>query len=872
MADVDDEVAFHLAMRELEARRAGMNDGDARDSARRRFGDVGEIASELHEMDRRRVRRRRRAEWWSELRQDVRVGLRSLRRSPSFALTAIATIAIAIAANTTVFSFVDALLFERLPYANADQLVVIRKGVVGLLGEALALRDRARSLSDLAVYRQRSITLNDGDAVRLDGAMVTSNMFNVLGVTPRIGSGFSANANDPGNDHVIVLSHGLWTRRYGADRNILGRVLNVDGQPFTVVGVMSPDFRFPTSLAEFWVPITIDRGNLPGIWATGGGWYVGRLRNGILRETAQHELRQTLAGMRRLNPLWDPGADYGTALELVPFRQHLVGGVQSAALLLWTCAGVVLLVACVNLANLLLARASARENELAVRAALGAGRGRLVRQLLAESLVIAMLGGIVSIGLAAIGTRWIAAAAPLDFPHLGDTGMRGSVYLFSIVLTVCSTLTFGLLPALRATAPVGTSRAIRGSRPGRLSIEHQRVAAALIIAEVAVAVVLTIAGGVLARSFIAIRDLSPGFRIDHIVVAQMNPPARSFAADNARTLALYDAILQRVATLPGVVKVAAADRLPIANPVYGMGLRIEGKYEDIRHQLPWIPHFQAVTPGYLETFGIPLLRGRSFTSTDDDSGQPVAIVSQSLAKTYWPGEDAVGKRIGSPYPSPWMTIVGVVPDVRLDSLRDTSGVALYVPIAQRFSGRFGAAASASLGIAVRTAGDPSTVEQMIRGLIQSVDRSVAVSRVRTMDRIVDASVAKPRFTAYLVGAFAVVTLLLGAVGIYGVMSYLVSQRTHEIGIRAALGATSRDIAFLVFRRSLLLTCLGAGVGFIGASFATRALPALLFRVSPLDPLTFGLVPVVFVAIGLLASIVPARHAMRCDPIRALRGD
>lgn len=870
-ADADDEIRFHLEMREREAHRAGLSECEAREVAHRRFGDVAGVASELREIGGRRVRRRARREWWTELRQDIRIAWRSLRRTPGFAVAVVATIAIALAANATIFSFVDALLFERLPYAKPEQLAVIRGGVSGLLGEALALRERTRSLADLAVYQLRSITVNDGgDATRLDGAAVTSNMLPLLGVHPQLGTGFTATASDPGNNHVIVLSDGLWRQRFGADPNIVGRRLAVDGQPFIVAGVMPSDFRFPTARVEFWVPIVINRANLTSLWATGGGWFVARLRAGVAIETAQRELRTTVSGMRHVNPLWDPGATYGNGLELMSFRQHVVGGVRSTALLLWACAVVVLLVACVNLANLLLARASGREMELSVRAALGAHRARLIRQLMTESLVIAGLGGLTSLVLTAVGTRWIAAVAPSDFPRLGDTGMRTSIYLFSIGLTGAATLAFGLLPALRATAPKAIRRAMRASRAARTTVEHHRVASTLVVIEIAVAVTLTIAGGVLTRSFFLLRALSPGFRTDHVVIAQLNPPAASFATNPARVANLYAAVLQRASALPGVERAGAADRLPIANPVYGIALRIEGQYEDTHHRLPWIPHFQSVTPGYLETFGIPVVRGRSFMSSDNGT-QPVAIVSQSLAKQYWPGADPIGKRIGSPYPSPWMTVVGVVPDVRLDSLRDTSGVALYVPVTQRFSGSFGPA-SARLALAVRTSGDPSALERALRAIVRDIDPTVAVSQIRTMDNVVDASVAKPRFTMRLVGAFAIVTLLLGAVGIYGVMSYLVTRRAHEIGVRAALGATTGNIAALVLGRSIGLTSAGVVVGLAGAALVTRALPSFLFGVSPLDPLAFGLVPVAFIIVGLLASAIPARRAVRCDPIVALRGE
>lgn len=871
-ADVDEEVAFHLEMREREARRTGMPPAAARDAARIRFGDVAGITSQLYRIDERRDRRRRRSDWWVDTVQDLRVSVRGLRRAPVFAATAIGTIALAIAANTTVFSFVDALLFERLPYENPEQLVVVRRGVTGTIGEALTLRERARSFSDLGIYRPRSITLDDDqDAARLSGASVTPNLLSMLGVRPMLGTAFPANASDPGNGSIMLLSYGLWQRRYGAAYDVVGRKLTVDGLRYTVVGVMPPSFRFPTARAEFWVPLTIDRSQLPALWASAGGWYVARLRAGLTPESAQREVRSVVLGMRHVNPLWDPGADYGKDLELLPFRQHLVGAVQSAALLLWSCAAVVLLVACVNLANLLLARATARAQELAIRAALGGGRARLVRQLLTESLVIALFGGGASLMLTAFGTKWIAAAAPLDFPELGNTGMRSSVYLCSAVLTVGATIAFGLLPAWRATSSRATARAVRFGRSSGTSVSHHRVASALIVVEIAVAVMLTIAGALLSRSFLTIRGLTPGFDTDHLVTAQVSPPRAAYT-DGARATRLYQAILERVSGLPGVAGVAATSQMPLAAPIYGMGIRIRGQYEDIHHQLPFVSHSQTVTPGYFGTLGIPMRAGRDFASADEASAPPVAIVSQSLARRYWPNGDVLGQRIGYPFPGPWLTIIGIAADVRVDSLRDTSAVAIYLPVSQALSGHFGPIPSAALSVAIRTRGDPAIIERSIRSIVRDIDHTVAVSQVRTMDDVVAQSVAKPRFTSALVGAFAVIALILGGVGIYGVMSYLVSQRTHEMGIRAALGATSLGIVSLVVRRAIVVTGAGAAVGIAGALLTTRALQKLLFGVSPTDPLTLALVAAGFGVIAVLASAAPAHRAARADPMRALRGE
>jgi putative ABC transport system permease protein len=491
-----------------------------------------------------------------------------------------------------------------------------------------------------------------------------------------------------------------------------------------------------------------------------------------------------------------------------------------------------------------------------------------MRQLLTESLLIAVLGSALSLVLTSIGTHWITTSAPASFPRLGDTGMRASVYLFSAALTVAATLGFGLLPAWRATAVQGSARALRFGRTGSAAADHHRVARVLIVGEIALAVMLAITGGLLARSFMAIRDLDPGFRTEHIVVAQINPPKSSYSL-SPRINALYDAILQRAARLPGVSSVAAVDRLPLANPVYGIGIRIEGRFEDIRHQLPWITHFQAITPGYLETFGIPIQRGRTFGSYDDAMSQHVALVSTAVARKYWPAGDAIGKRIGYPFPSsPWLTIVGIVPDVRVDSLRDTSSMAIYVPVAQRF----GALTTPTLSIAVRTLGEPAAIERAIKETVQELDRTVAVSRVQTMDDVVAGSLAKPHFTTTLIAVFALVGVLLGAVGVYGVMSYLVGQRIHEFGVRAALGASSRDITMLVLKRTIMLSATGAAFGMLGAVLVSRSLTAFLYHVSPIDPLTFGIVTLGFIAIATIASAAPARRGARCDPLTALRAD
>jgi predicted permease len=458
---------------------------------------------------------------------------------------------------------------------------------------------------------------------------------------------------------------------------------------------------------------------------------------------------------------------------------------------------------------------------------------------------------------------------PPGIPRVSEIRLDASVCAFTALLTLATGIGFGLLPALRATGGAAPDAA-RFARGGGRGVAHHRLAAALVVGEVALAVLLAITAALLVRSFRELRDVTPGFRTSRLVAARVSPPAASYT-EKARTTALYDGVLARAAALPGVESVAAVDQLPLASPVYGIALRVAGQHEDGSRGLPMADHFQTITPGYLSTMGMSVARGRGFTNADGPTAQPVALVSASLARRFWPGDDAIGKRIGYPFPSPWLTIVGVVPDVKLDSLRDTAATAVYVPYAQRFASlRTGT--KTDLTIIVRTSGDGAAIGRELRAIVEGIDRSVPVTDIRTMDDVLSQSVAKPRFTMSVVTGFALAALLLGAVGIYGVMSYLVSQRAHEMGVRIALGATSRDIIGLVLVRGAWLAMGGAAVGVGAALLATRPIRSLLYGISATDPWTFAMVPLVFIVVALAASVGPARRAMRADPVDALRAD
>ncbi|HTJ24219.1 MAG TPA: ABC transporter permease [Gemmatimonadaceae bacterium] len=863
-ADVDDELAFHIEMRVERNISLGMSPADARRDALDRFGKIDGVRARLVEHDRRKYAQRERAEYFSDLIQDLTFGARVLRRAPAFTAAAALTLALGIGANAAIFSVVDAVLLRPLPYAQPDRLVTLGSASAG---EYFALRERMRTVADLAASVPQTHAVDDGrDAIRLKGVAVTTNLMSVLGVAPMIGRGFVASDGIVGNNWSVIISYGLWQRQFAAAQDIVGRTISIEGLPCTIVGVMPPTFRYPSDDVEYWQPYAVEPKNLGLMWAVGGKKIIGRLAPNATLEQAQRELRTVWPSLSTINPLWTPGPDYRRDARVRPLQSDTVG---SAAPLLWILFGstlLVLLIACVNVANLLLARSTARERELAVRAALGGGRGRLIRQLVTESLLLAGIGAVTGTALGFVAVRGLVAAIPPGMPRASEISMNGTVLAFTLVVSVVTGLLFGIVPALRAgassTAASGVTGSSRRATPG---VSHARVSAALVVSEVALAVMLAIASLLLVRSFVALRSIEPGFDPAHVVAARVTVPAARYAADQQAVAAFYQTLLDRAAALPGVRGVAEVDKLPLAETVWGTAMRIESQFEDATHSLPDIDHLQTITPEYFAAMSIPMTRGRAFTAADRADQLPVAVVSRSFERRFWPNESAIGKRIGYPFQSPWMTIVGVVPDTRQDSLRDTTGTSIYVPWAQRSR-----MSSSELWLVARTAGDPRAAAGAIRKLVRDIDRSVPVSDVRSMDAVVSDSVNESRFTMLLVSTFAGLALLLGAVGIYGVMSYLVGQRTREMGIRLALGAAPERVIGLVLWRAARLAAVGTGLGVVGALFATRSLRQMLYGVSATDPLTLVAAPVLFLCVAALASYAPAVRATRADLMQALR--
>jgi putative ABC transport system permease protein len=864
-ADVDDELAFHLAMRVERNAALGMTPDAARREAMERFGDVSHVREQLVAHDARRQSTEERTEYFRDLVQDLRFGVRSLRRAPAFAAATILTLALCIGANAAIFSVVDAIVLRPLPYAHPEQLVSIGTGVAA--GEFLALRERLRSFSQLAAWVEQTHPIDDGQqSLRVEGAAVTTNLLPMLGVAPQLGRGFLDEEGQSGKNNVLLISDAIWRAHFAEARDVVGKRILVEGVPHTIVGVMPHNFHFPATTTEYWQPGAFNPSNVGATWGVWDKKIIGRVAPGVSLERATREVRDVWPTLRPLNPLWDPGPDYRRDVAPQPLQTTVVGPTGRLLWILFGCVVLVLLIGCVNVANLLLARATARERELAVRAALGGGRGRLVRQLLAESLLLSVAGASLGLGVSDLALRWLLAAMPPGIPRANEIAVNGSVLLFTAGVALATGILFGVVPALRATSASPRPSAAGAGRRASRDAQHHRVSGVLVAAEVAFAVLLVVAASLLVRSFTALRHVRLGFDSSHVIAARITPPNGRYR-DTSRVSALYEGLRGRLGALPGVTSVAVTDKLPIAQVVYGAALRVQGQYEDAKHILPSIGHLQDITPEYLATMGIPLLHGRGFTDADR-GGQPlVAIVSQSVARRYWPNDDPLGKHIGLPWDSPWMTIVGIVPDTKQDSLRDTSRTSVYIPWAQSTL-RY----TSEMWVVARTTGDPGSNAAALRAVVRDLDRSVAVSDVRTMDAVVSDSVRKARFTMLLVGAFAAAALLLGAIGIYGVMSYLVGQRMQEMGIRIALGASASGVIGLVVGRATRLASLGAIIGLVAALVTTRWLATLLYDVSATDPVTFVTTPLLFLLVAAIASCGPAWRATRVDPVRALRAE
>ncbi|MPZ19987.1 MAG: FtsX-like permease family protein [Luteitalea sp.] len=857
-AQLDAELRDHIERQVADYMRAGMSEAEARREAHLAFGGVERMKEECRDV--------RPTRWVEHIAQDIRYALRQLRRQPGFTTVALLTLVVGIASNTTIFAVVNGVLLRPLPYPDPDRLVHAHLGGYQPQGQFLAFRERGKTMR-IGAYRDgQELTLTGShEAVRLMGARASAELFSVLGTLPVLGRTFRDEEMRPGADAVIVLSHRLWQQRFGGDESILGRSLVLDGVPRSVVGVMPPEFRFPSRDTGFWIPLTIDRADRIDLWAI-NAWTIGRLHPGVSLEQARTEVRSFTPTLRELFPSESFYRGWEQRADVMPLRQQLVGDIERTLVVLWAAVGSVMLIVCVNLANLLLARGMARHRELAIRGALGAGRGRLFRQLLVESLTLSLLAGVLATALAFASLQTVVSLLPPDIPRIEEIQMDVRVLSYALGLSVLTGLLFGLLPALHATVSslgAALSRAGRSMMTGR---PERRASDLLAGAEYALALVLVVAAVLLMKSLWNLTNVDPGFHAEQLVSATVVPPELKYPDVQAKRR-FVEQVVSRLRQLPNVHAVAFATAIPFGGERLGGVFAIEGQPDPETAGGAWCQthSFAPISPDYLRVLRVPLLAGRAFTEQDREGAKPVALISRSLAKTYWPGENPVGQRIRTPGPgSPWITIVGIVDDVKWSSLADEGSAILYFPAAQ-----YGWAPTK---IVARMTGDPVLLARNLRGMVASLDKNTPVSDIRTANELLAESVAQPRFTASVLMVFAGIALFLGAIGIYGVMAYAVSRRTQEMGVRVALGASRRDLLRQFLGRGLGIALAGITVGLCGAVAITRALSSLLFDVEPLDVGVFAGVAIFLGAVGLLASYLPARRAAHLNPVDALRTD
>jgi predicted permease len=807
---------------------------------------------------------------------DLRWALRSIKQHPGFATLAVLTIALGIGANTAIFTVVRSVLLRPLPYDRPDGVVAIHTRWANqaqgdwLSGPEITDIRGAASL-ELATAYQDGVALNftgDGEPERVIGSAASWELFPLLGVSPILGRAFTAEEDQPNQSPVIVLGWGLWRRRFGSDPDIVGRTLLTNGQARLVLGVLPPEFKLPLNLrgalgGDFLIPLGLDRSD----GESRGSHYLyglARRKEGVTLATANAELD---AIVRRLTDAGEYHALSRFGLWVAPVQEQVVGGVKPILVVLLVAVGLVLLIACVNVANLLLARAEDRRREFAVRAALGAGRGTLVRQLLVEHGFLALAGGVIGLGIAWGGVPALLALDPSAIPRAREVGVDGGVLAFTLALSLVAALLFGVAPAVYA-ARIDLHESLKegGGRGATAGSGRQRLRRTLVGVELGLAVLLLSGAGLTLRTFAALLAVDPGFDPRGVLTLRLGVPAASYPEAD-RVTAFYQQLLSRVRATPGVTAAGTVRVLPLAAVIGDWSIDLEGRQPTESEDFDG--DWQIVTPGYFEAMRVRLLSGRLLSEADRFDAVPVAVINETMQRHYWPAGDALGKRfrLGGP-DAPWIEIVGVVADEKHAGLGAAVNRKWYRPHAQWTQS--GTLPIRAMTLVVRSAGDPGALLGPVREAVRSLDPTLPISEVRTLEEVVDASIARQRFTMLLLGLFGAIAVVLAAVGVYGVMAYWVVERTHEIGVRMALGASGVDVAKLVVGQALRPAALGILAGGGLAILATRLIRGLLFGVAPHDPVTFTVAPALLVAVALAASWIPARRAAGLEPVIALR--
>ena len=860
--ELSEELRYHLEQKTREFVAAGLTLEEARRKAMREFGGV--------ELSKENCRDARRVNFLEDFVQDVSFGLRMFRQSPAFALVAIFTLALGIGANTAIFSVVNGVLLRPLPYNSAERLTVVWEknsdGSPENVGYATYLDWTAqnKSFAQLAIYSSWQPVLQIGEPEQLSGLRVTSNYFRTLGVHPEIGRDFLPAEDVPNANKVVMLSHSLWQRKFNSDPNIAGKAINMNATQYIVAGVLPASYQSLMNQdprggeVEIWRVLGYD---VSQTWACRTCHHlvvIGRLRDGVTMTQANAEMDTISAGLTKAYP-----KEYDDAgVILTPVREQLLGGASKPLYILFAAVSFVLLVACANLANLLLARATNREREVAVRTALGATRGRIIRQLLAETCVLGLLGAAMALLPAYWTPKVLALVGGSDLPRLDQIQLDWRVLFFTVCIALATAVTAALAPAYRLSR-TGVLDALQEGSRGSGGIAGRRLRGLLIVSEVALSLTLLISAGLLLRSLSRLLVVSPGFDPHNVLSMQTSVLGQRFN-DNVVVRQYFAEAVERLGALPGVLSAGAASELPLAGNMDRYGFHAEGKIHANPEEDPSAERY-CITPGFLETMHIQLLRGRDISPTDSATTPQVLLIGETTARRMWPGEDPIGKQVklGS-LDRPWWTVVGVVEDVRHVGLDVPPDMQMYVPHQQW------PYPDGLMNFVIRTAGLPTAVSSAAQQAIHSVDPTQPISRIAPLENYIGLSVRARRFALILIGAFAAIALLLSLIGIYGVTAYGVAQRTREIGIRAALGAQRIELLGLLLGQEMLLVACGVVAGVFTSLALTRFLGSLLFGVQPTDPLTFVGVVLLLVAVSALACLLPARRAMRVDPMVALR--
>jgi putative ABC transport system permease protein len=857
--EFDAEIQEHLRLLTERYRRQGMTPENAELAARRQFGNTTLLQEERKAMQTIPALEA----FWN----DLVYALRMLRKNPGFTTAAVLTLALGIGANTAIFSVCNAVLLKPLPYSEPDRIVMLweqQQGRAQTVAPAnfVDWREQTRSFSEVAAIRSSSmILIGHGEPARLKGAAVSANFLSLLGVPFTFGRNFLAEEDQPDRNHVVILSYQTWRERFGAQPDTVGRPITLNDTIHTVVGVLPPDFQFAGNPSEFqaqnqfdiWVPLALNleklqRGTHPlRVFA--------RLKPGVALAQAQADLNVVAANLERLYP--ENNLEKG--ITAVPLGEQVTTNVRPVLAILLSAVGLLLLIACANVANLLLSRAAAREKEMAVRMALGASRRRLAQQLLTESLLLASLGGAGGYLFAWATISALSSRLPADFSRASGVSLDARILVFTGLISLATGVLFGLAPLFQARK-ISANESLKQNARGS-SGSQTRMRSGLMVAQMAIATMLLIGAGLMAKSLWALLHVSPGFRTEQILTARLSLP-RSRYPDNRRIAAFQQELLTSVQSTPGVQSAGFATYLPLSGTDNGWAFFIEGR--------PPLPvgvynhaKYRPASPGYFEAIGIPLLRGRTFIFADTEDVPWVVIINQTMARQYWGEQDPVGQRLrfGG---NVWRTVIGVVGDVLHESLDGEARAEMYVPFTQAPNVESGPT------IVAHTTINPTAVAVNLREAVSAIDRAIPVDQIETMEQFVSVSVAQPRFRTVILIAFSLLALVMASIGIYGVMNYLVIQRTHEFGIRMSLGATPGDVLRLVLGRAAVLIGLGLGVGLLGSVLLARLIAKLLYGIAPLDPLIFVTVSILLSAVALSASYIPARRATRVDPIAALR--